>query len=47
MIPVGEPRSAPNELTSDFDGDGSVNFADFLVLSNNFGRAPRITPTAR
>ena len=25
-------------LAGDFDADGQVNFADFLVLSNNFGQ---------
>ena len=36
LAPVCTPI---NELGGDLDGDGSVAFGDFLVLSNNFGQS--------
>ncbi len=37
---LGISSCAPiNELLGDLDGDGSVAFADFLVMSSNFGSA--------
>lgn len=33
-----EPTCDPNTM-GDLDGDGSVAFADFLILSNSFGQA--------
>lgn len=32
-----EPTNEPPSLTGDVDGNGSVDFADFLILSGNFG----------
>ncbi len=39
LLPVPEPLtcSPENELLGDLDGDGNVAFADFLVMSANFG----------
>ena len=35
---TGEPEPEPVGIPGDVDGNGSVEFADFLVLSNTFGQ---------
>ena len=37
MYKVGEPGGEPEALTADFDGNGEVSFADFLLFVRHFG----------
>ena len=36
---IPEILAAQGLLEGDFDGNGTVNFADFLALSGNFGKS--------